>query len=181
MTIQMPQVVVMAGMILLPAPTVQAQDCIDWIFRTSDGPSARNSPAMAYDSARAVTVMFGGSDGMNQLDDTWEWDGSEWALRATSIPGRRAGAAMAYDSVRGVSVMYGGLPQANRETWEWNGGWTELETNLGPAVRYDHDMVYDSARGVMVSLQPSPPNVLPLSIDQDLPVFFIVLFQEKKI
>ena len=33
-----------------------------WTLRASDGPSPRYDHAMAYDSARGVTVLFGGYD-----------------------------------------------------------------------------------------------------------------------
>jgi hypothetical protein len=35
---------------------------------------------MTYDTARGVTVLFGGNDGIRNLGDTWEWDGSSWEL-----------------------------------------------------------------------------------------------------
>jgi hypothetical protein len=37
---------------------------------------SRSSHAIAYDSARGVTVLFGGFDGRNSIADTWEYDGS---------------------------------------------------------------------------------------------------------
>ena len=36
---------------------------------------------MAYDTARQVTVLFGGAEAGAAgapLDETWEWDGSDW-------------------------------------------------------------------------------------------------------
>jgi hypothetical protein len=42
-------------------------------------PPARVHPAMAFDQAREVLVMTGGSNGPNAiLTDTWEWGGSTW-------------------------------------------------------------------------------------------------------
>jgi hypothetical protein len=35
---------------------------------------------MAYDPARARTVLFGGYDGQRNFNDTWEFDGSAWRL-----------------------------------------------------------------------------------------------------
>src|SRR5262249_42650455 len=40
-------------------------------------PPARTSHALAYDSARSRTVLFGGYDGGRYLSDTWEWDGTQ--------------------------------------------------------------------------------------------------------
>lgn len=43
----------------------------------STSPPRRYYHSMAYDGARAKTVLFGGSDnGGNPLADTWTWDGS---------------------------------------------------------------------------------------------------------
>ncbi|MEK7732068.1 MAG: hypothetical protein AAB363_09470, partial [Planctomycetota bacterium] len=61
-------------MTLIPSVGL-AQDCLQWAERTpSPSPGPRNSLAMAYDSARGVTVLFGGFDG-SFYGDTWEWNG----------------------------------------------------------------------------------------------------------
>ena len=39
---------------------------------------------MAYDSARGVTVLLGGTSESNVLGDTWKWDGSTWTPRSTA-------------------------------------------------------------------------------------------------
>ena len=59
---------------------------------------------MAYDSARGVTVLFGGRDVSSRFRDTWEWDRSSWTQVSTSGPSARERLAMAYDSARGVTV-----------------------------------------------------------------------------
>ena len=50
--------------------------------------------AVAYDTARGVTVLFGGDDD-DALADTWEWDGERWTHRPVSGPSVRNGHAMA--------------------------------------------------------------------------------------
>ncbi len=106
---------------------------------------------MAYDSARGVTVLYGGD-----LGDTWEWNGAigSWTQRSTTGPEPRSGHAMAYDSARGVTVLFGGGPSGGylADTWEWDGTtgiWTQRSTT-GPSPRRYHAMVYDGARGVTV-------------------------------
>src|SRR5206468_11025348 len=104
-------------------------------------PSARWASAMAYDSARGRTVLFGGTNAAD-LDDTWEWDGSQW-LRATpavSPPARRQH-AMAYDIARDRVVLFGGFGGGNRfaDTWEWDGSqWTNPKPQLSPPARLAH-------------------------------------------
>jgi hypothetical protein len=137
--------------VLAPAPA-QAQS-IEWTQRSVSGPSPRSSHAMAYDSARRVTVLFGGWNGSNFNGETWEWNGSTWTQRAVSGPSPRDSHAMAYDSVRGVTVLFGGMsfgPTYYDDTWEWNGTvWTQRMVS-GPSPRSSHAMAYDAARGVTV-------------------------------
>jgi hypothetical protein len=90
---------------------------------------------MAYDSARGVTVLFGGYKG--SLDgETWEYDGTAWALRAYTGPSPRSGHGMAYDPAGEVTLLYGGFDGANSdETWAWDGQeWTQLDTKQGAAT-----------------------------------------------
>ncbi len=113
--------------------------------------------AMAYDSARGVSVLFGGGIGSNvHVGNTWEWDGMAWSLRSTGGPAPRAFHSMAYDSARGVTVLFGGEPSVSggatffSDTWEWNGDtWAEIPAS-GPAPREALSLSYDSLRAVTV-------------------------------
>ena len=80
---------------------------------------------MTYDTARALTVLFGGQTSTYFTSaETWEWNGATWAQRLVSGPSTRSYAAMAYDAARGVSVLFGGLTYVDgfwvkkAETWE---------------------------------------------------------------
>jgi hypothetical protein len=69
---------------------------------------------MVHDSDRAVSVLFGGYNGVpTDGGDTWEWNGAIW-IRAVSGPLARDAYAMAYDSARGVTVLFGGNGKALR-------------------------------------------------------------------
>src|SRR5262245_51761016 len=96
--------VVLAASLTWPAAT-HAQS-VTWT-NVTPGPGPRTEHAMAYDSTRGVSVVFGGYQ-FGRLGDTWEWDGSEWTLRTTVGPSPRNELAMAYDSARGVCVLFGG-------------------------------------------------------------------------
>lgn len=125
------------------------------------GPNFRSSHAMAYDSQRGRTVLFGGFSptvGQSEfLADTWEYDGTTWTQRATTGPTRCQNAVAVFDSARNRTVLFGGLgfdqfngPTLYRETWEWNGSsWTNRQS-YGPDARYLHSMAYDTARGRVV-------------------------------
>ncbi len=143
----------LGGVLLMGGQTrAPAQACFPWVHRTTVGPSPRSLHAMAYDSVRGVTVLFGGEDGSSN-GETWEWDGTSWTLRSSSGPSPRYDHAMAYDSVRGVTVLFGGSEGGgvyDGETWEWDGtSWT-LRSTSGPSQRAAHAMAYDSVRGATV-------------------------------
>jgi pimeloyl-ACP methyl ester carboxylesterase len=55
-----------------------------WTQVGTNGPT-RWSHAMAYDSARARVVLFGGSSGSVRMNDTWEW--VEKDLTLITVPG----------------------------------------------------------------------------------------------
>ena len=123
-----------------------------WQVINPPGP-ARFTHAMAYDSARGRTVVFGGSqDGMTALNDTWEWDGASWTQVATSGPPGRWNHAMAYDAQRGVVVMFGGNSSQGYfgDTWTWNGSTWQQVASGGPSPRTAPAAAYDSVRGRVV-------------------------------
>jgi hypothetical protein len=113
---------------------------------------------MVYDSARNVTVLFGGKDwadtGFVYYGDTWEWDGTNWTQRSPLAgPSERSEHAMAYDGAREVSVLFAGSRAAEEynDTWEWDGvDWVQQTPSMSPTERYNHAMAFDSAREVVV-------------------------------
>ncbi|MFN0137045.1 MAG: immunoglobulin domain-containing protein [Phycisphaerae bacterium] len=98
---------------------------IDWAFQTNLSPSAWKKCSLAYNSARQVSVLFGGWDltpNYRYWNEVWEWDGIAWIPRMAGGPAPRAEAAMAYDSSRGKFVLFGGgAAYAFGDTWEWDG------------------------------------------------------------
>src|SRR5207249_1628689 len=99
-------------------------DGTSWALRASTGPSPRAEHAMAYDGARARSVIIGGSDSTNA--EAWEWDGSTW-LQTASGPSGRGRLAIAYDSARHNTVLFGGFgafcsPYGGcADKWVWDG------------------------------------------------------------
>jgi hypothetical protein len=108
---------------------------------------------MSYDSLRARTVLFGGSNaqGGSAFSDTWEWDGTTWVQKTPAVsPPGAVTATMAYDSGRGVSVLFGGATSygaATSATWEWDGStWVQRQPAVSPPARVWAAMAYDSSR-----------------------------------
>ena len=80
-------------------------------------PTKRHNHAMAYDSKRGVTLLFGGDTKSDQeeedpdslLGDLWQWDGETWKEIQTQGHGQASGAVtMAFDEERGVTLLFGG-------------------------------------------------------------------------
>jgi len=106
-----------------------------WGLRSSSGPSWRVAHAMAYDSARGVTVLFGGSGNSGPVRDTWEWDGTTWALRSNSGPSPRYSHAMAYDSDTTEVVHRDIVLHCRDAVLTGNGGHGNVIENAGSRVR----------------------------------------------
>ena len=124
-----------------------------WTQKQDIGPKPRVLHALAFDSAAARTILFGGDSlSGHAYDDTWAWDGDNWTQVADMGPHPRAAHALAYDSARKRVVLFGGtVGNANvRDTWEWgDDAWTQV-ADTGPSPRSGHAMVFDSARGKCV-------------------------------
>jgi hypothetical protein len=126
-----------------------------WVETTPPtSPAARHAHALAYDSARGVTVLFGGSGSSELLGDTWEYRDGSWVetTPSTSPPARFAH-ALAYDSVRGVTVLFGGERGGEQlaDTWEYDGsGWTRIETPHAPSARKKHALSFDPSSGLVM-------------------------------
>lgn len=122
-------------------------DGISWT-RVHDPVAPRvGSAAMAYDTARDRTVLFGGNGATGLSAETWLHDGSRWTLSTAAGPSPRDNGAMAYDAARARVVLHGGVGAGNitlHDTWEWDGSsWTFISdqgpNSQGPVLAYDTD------------------------------------------
>jgi len=132
-------------------------DGIDWTQASpSSSPVLRDNAAMTYDSARGVTVLFGGFSPIGyRLSDTWEWDGQNWTQRSpANTPPARWGHTMVYDTIVHATVVFGGTGDNGdlNDTWTWDGSnWTQASVaNGSPSVRNYHAMSFDAGHGVSV-------------------------------
>lgn len=123
-----------------------------WTDVSPPFPAARSGHGLAFDTARGVTVVFGG---LPVREPTWEFDGVNWRPRHTAhAPAPRQYPAMAYDPVRERVVLFGGMVSgagASDETWEYDGRDWVLRATLGtPPPRAYTTMAFDARRGRMV-------------------------------
>jgi hypothetical protein len=104
-----------------------------------DAPAWRNFGTAAYDPARDVIVVQGGSVGATSpSDETWEWDGAAWRLVTRTGPGAREGAGMDFDPVSRRMILFGGGVGGRvlADTWAFDGStWSRL-MDSGPRARF---------------------------------------------
>lgn len=122
---------------------------------TQNAPSPRRAHAMAFDSDRGITVLFGGYEqSSGRLSDTWEYDGTNWRRVVTpTVPPANWQLAMAYDPLRQVIVAFGGFlyGPTSAQTWEYDGSdWRMRSLPLSPAARKGHAMTWCPTRGAVV-------------------------------
>jgi hypothetical protein len=117
-----------------------------WTEMKVTGPSARNSAALAYDSARGISVLFGGSTQEGVSGETWGWNGQEWVENRAALTEGRFNSAMAYDAARRKVIRFGGrfAGRPVGDTWEYDGKRWKRLTSTGPTARNHAAMVYDS-------------------------------------
>src|SRR5262245_23704561 len=118
----------------------------------------RAGHALAFDTARGVTVAFGGATtnafGGFIVGATAVWDGRLWrAANPANEPPPRQNHVMAYDIARARVVLFGGaeVTRALDDTWEWDGTtWTQRTPETSPPARSSPAMAYDVGRLRMV-------------------------------
>ena len=115
------------------------------------GPGPRRYAALAFDHARAESVLFGGGN-----DETWVWNGAAWQQRcqgACSRPSLLARHAIASGPAIGVWLM-GGYPRTD-ELWSWDGSAWQLACGgssacAGPSARDSLGLTVDTRRATLV-------------------------------
>ncbi len=124
-----------------------------WRDRTpANAPPGRVWAAMAYDSHRGRTVMFGG-DRFGYFSDTWEWDGNQWTrVQTPTSPPARSAHGMVYDRARRCVVLFGGTSGPSLgDTWEYDGiDWRRRAPAAAPPPRQQFAMAFDEARAETV-------------------------------
>lgn len=119
-----------------------------WTQRpTAAAPPPREGPAMAWDPLRQRIALFGGRTGAtaaDQLDDYWEFDGTNWqrVLTPTVPPGLGVPPQLVHDPTRGVMVLHGGLflgTSIDYQLWDFDGTDWSLRTQfVSPTTNGNH-------------------------------------------
>lgn len=112
-------------------------------------PSARAGAALAYDAARQVCVLFGGT----QVADTWEYNGVAWTQRTGPMPPARTTPGLVYDHQRRRTVLFGGrgVPFWLQDVWEWDGtAWALRFAGVQPPSRVYPGLAHSTTRDRLV-------------------------------
>jgi len=121
----------------------------------SPQPFSRFSAGMAYLAGTGV-VMFGGTNLLYQLLETWVWNGhtqtwSQVTLANGASPNARVGHVMAASASEVVLFGGQGTNSQFNDTWTFNGStWTQLFPATSPSVRSTACMVYDTVNSIWV-------------------------------
>ena len=130
-------------------------DRTSWKKFEGKSPDGRQSFAMAYDSKRNKTILYGGTDGGRNIfnDGVWEFDGVEWKNSKTEYnPGERISPGYAFDSKRNLFILFGGISKGElmNDLWSWDGKDWKLLSTEGPSRRTMGYLAYDKERDKMV-------------------------------
>ena len=122
----------------------------------TSSPAGRRFAGAAFDPARGVTIVFGGTDerAATVFGDTWEYDGAEWAQRTTSGPAARERFASCFHRGHGVFVVFGGRDANGMllgDMWAFDGkSWSQVQPANLPPARMDATLAYDEVRDRIV-------------------------------
>jgi hypothetical protein len=139
-------------------------------------PATRSFASLVYDQHLKKSVLFGGWNGSNFLDDTWIWDGSDWAQITKNPPPSRELESMWYDPILQKTVIFGGLGRLTSQDrltryddqWQFDGtGWVEIKPTTLPGTRYGASAAVDPRNGHTVlfgGLQLTGPDILQVQV-----------------
>lgn len=123
-------------------------------------PSARFAYRMAYDSKSDRTILFGGHDGGQLLNDTWAYDveSNMWEEMSPALaPSGRVDHSMTYDWESDRVILFGGQPNdfisQTNDTWAYDydiDTWQEMSPTTAPSLRTLPAMTYDNESDVVV-------------------------------
>lgn len=119
-------------------------------------PAARYGATLVFDVARAVFVLFGGSQTFSPqgTNDTWEFDGVSWTQVLTpALPNAVVYHGSSYDIARSRVVVYGGFADpfsasTSANTYEYDGvTWQQITTAGNPGTLHSVAMCYHAGIG----------------------------------
>ena len=123
-----------------------------------DKPTIRRLSMLSYNPTLKKTVLFGGYDETDFIDETWLWDGTVWTRVKKNPPPPRGQAVMWYDATMKKTLLYGGIGRQDKDSrierfadmWSFDGtGWTNMKVDAAntPGMRYSTSYSVDPRTG----------------------------------
>jgi hypothetical protein len=111
-----------------------------WVQEAVTGlpaPAPRTGASFAFDYADSYSLLFGGTNGTYNFNDTWYNWGLQWTqLHPTTAPAGRYFAALTWDEGDQYDVLFGGTANAGTgldDTWSFTAGnWTLRHAGTPP-------------------------------------------------
>jgi len=143
-----------------------------WTSVATSGPGRRIGVGLAYDNARGVSVLFGGTYGGASNDppvfnDTWEWNGTIWSLRGMQASPPPRDTVLAFDG--STIAMFGGRQGG---TTTLDDTWlialkSQIEVRNDPGqcsavVNFAMPTATDNCPGATIVTSPSSGSVFPV-------------------
>jgi Galactose oxidase, central domain len=145
---------------LVAAITVFISACTDKKEAVATG--VRNAHMMSYNSAENYTLLFGGADEKQVLNETWLLKNTSWKKISGDAPPACTFGNLVYDEANNRFILFGGSkvlfgPDTLcnhfllNDTWEFkNEKWKKLDTKTNPTARAEASMAYDDVRKKIV-------------------------------
>jgi hypothetical protein len=119
----------------------------EWNLLNGDGPVARDSAAITYDTKRKCVYLFGGHTYDDRFEnDTWQWKDNQWTRLELEGPPARNHSSMIYFPDIDRTILFGGRSKKEDlgDTWTWDGkSWEQLLVK-GPSPRDGYRFVYNN-------------------------------------
>ena len=119
----------------------------EWKLLSNNGPAARDSGAITYDTKRKCVFLFGGHTFDDRFEkDTWQWKNNQWKMLDVTAPPARNHSSMIYFPDIDKTILFGGRTKKEDlgDTWTWDGeSWQQLHIK-GPSPRDGYRIVYNN-------------------------------------
>ena len=116
-------------------------------------PQSRRFSSAVYDKNIKKTVLFGGYNETDYLNETWTWNGSVWTrVGKDKPPTARSNTMMWFDANLNKTVFYGGVGRITTldattrysDMWSFDGTkWTDMKITNTPGARYGAQIAVD--------------------------------------
>lgn len=137
------------------------------IVKQGAWPEPRYYSTMAFDPPSGKMLLYGGvgGAGIDELDESWTFDGRFWRQLDEPTPSARAASPMIYQPARGAMLLFGGGGLGGMvlgDTWERReDGWSQrAPEGDAPPSRFGHMLAWDPGASEAVLFSGNRTNTI---------------------